>query len=184
MDIKELSIEKLVEYVNQELSNGRTMVDIETNDFKVNDRVIVKRLNRKGYKRAGNEFKIDITKVIPKNNKPNEKAIQKHNQSITVQEKTIIQKSNKGITEGKLIELVDLIEPIKEMLEDYNRNKNIINVNTIELRPKAIKEVKQKLFKVDVNVLEQWEEFVLKHKEFKVQQLISLALEEFIQRYN
>ena len=82
------------------------------------------------------------------------------------------------------MELVDLIEPIKEMLEDYNRNKNIVEVNTVELRPKAVTEVKQKLFKIDVNVLEQWEEFVLNHKEFKVQQLISLALEEFINKYS
>ena len=57
MDIKELSIEQLVEYVNQELAKGRTMRDIETNDFKVNDRVIVKRLTRRGYRREGNEFK-------------------------------------------------------------------------------------------------------------------------------
>ena len=82
------------------------------------------------------------------------------------------------------MELVDLIEPIKEMLEDYNRNKNIVDVNTVELRTKKVTEVKQKLFKIDSNVLEQWEEFVLNHKEFKVQQLISLALEEFINKYN
>ena len=30
MDINTLSIEQLVEYVNQELSKGRTMKDIET----------------------------------------------------------------------------------------------------------------------------------------------------------
>ena len=70
------------------------------------------------------------------------------------------------------------------MLEEYNRNKNIVDVNTVELRPKAVIEVKQKLFKIDINVLEQWEEFVLNHKEFKVQQLISLALEEFINKYS
>lgn len=158
MDINTLSIEQLVEYVNQELSKGRTMKDIETNDFNVNDRVIVKRLTRRGYKREGNEFKHGITN-----------AIQKHNRSIS---------------DEKLMELIDLIEPIKEMLEEYNRNKNIVDVNAIELRPKAVTEVKQKLFKIDINVLEQWEEFVLNHKEFKVQQLISLALEEFINKYS
>ncbi len=44
MDINELSIDQIVEYVNKELSTGRTMVDIETNDFNVNERVIAKRL--------------------------------------------------------------------------------------------------------------------------------------------
>jgi hypothetical protein len=44
-------------------------------------------------------------------------------------------------------------------------------------------EVKQKLFKIDVNVLEQWNLFVENHKSFKVQSLISLALQEFIDKY-
>ena len=184
MDINTLSIEQLVEYVNQELSKGRTMKDIETNDFNVNDRVIVKRLNRRGYKRTGNEFKQDITNVTQKDKEYENKPIQGSSKAIAPTENSVIQKSNRSINNEKLMELVDLIEPIKEMLEDYNRNKNIVDVNTVELRPKAVTEVKQKLFKIDINVLEQWEEFVLNHKEFKVQQLISLALEEFINKYN
>lgn len=184
MDVNTMSIEQLVEYVNQELAKGRTMVDIETNDFKVNDRVIVKRLTRRGYKRVGNEFKQGITKVIQKDNEPKNKPLQETRTAIAPSENKYIQKHNRSINNEKLMELVDLIEPIKEMLEEYNRNKNIVDVNTVELRPKAVTEVKQKLFKIDINVLEQWEEFVLNHKEFKVQQLISLALEEFINKYN
>lgn len=184
MDIKELSIEQLVVYVNQELANGRTMRDIETNDFKVNDRVIVKRLTRRGYKRVGNEFKQSITNVIQKDKESKVKVVQKSNKDIISTKNKGMQKHNQSISNEKLMELVELIDPIKEMLEDYNRNKNIVDVNTIELKPKAITEVKQKLFKIDVNVLKQWEEFVSRHKEYKVQQLISLALEEFIQKYN
>lgn len=184
MDINTMSIEQLVGYVNQELSNGRTMKDIETNDFNVNDRVIVKRLTRRGYKRIGNEFKQSITNVIQKDKESAERVIQEPSKAIAPTENKSIQKHNRSISDEKLMELVDLIEPIKEMLENYNRNKNIVEVNTVELRPKAVTEVKQKLFKIDINVLEQWEEFVLNHKEFKVQQLISLALEEFINKYN
>ena len=184
MDIKELSIEQLVVYVNQELANGRTMRDIETNDFKVNDRVIVKRLTRRGYKRVGNEFKQSITNVIQKDKESKVKVVQKSNKDIKPDKNKGMQKHNQSISNEKLMELVELIDPIKEMLEDYNRNKNIVDVNKIELKPKAITEVKQKLFKIDVNVLKQWEEFVSRHKEYKVQQLISLALEEFIEKYN
>ena len=184
MDINTLSIEQLVEYVNQELSKGRTMKDIETNDFNVNDRVIVKRLTRRGYKRVGNEFKRGITNVKQKDKEPNNKHIQGSSKAIVPTENNVIQKFNTSISNEKLMELVHLIEPIKEMLEDYKRNKNIVDINPVELRPKAVTEVKQKLFKIDINVLEQWEEFVLNHKEFKVQQLISLALEEFINKYS
>ncbi len=184
MDINVLSLEELVEYVNQELSKGRTMRDIEMKDFNVNDRVIVKRLTRRGYKRVGNEFKQCLTNVIQKDKGSKNKPIQGSSKAIAPTENKVIQKPNRSISNEKLMELVDLIEPIKEMLEDYNRNKNIVDVNTVELRPKAVTEVKQKLFKIDINVLEQWEEFVLNHKEFKVQQLISLALEEFINKYS
>ena len=55
MDINSLSIEQLVEYVNNELEN-RTLKDIEVEDFMVNPRVISKRLARKDYKRIGNKY--------------------------------------------------------------------------------------------------------------------------------
>lgn len=180
MNLDKLSFYEIVNYINRELKSGRSMKDIEINDFKVNDRVIVKRLNRKGYKRVGNEFIKTITNDIQKDNK----IILNKKKKINFNRKTeVIQKYNKDINELKLLELIELLEPIKSLIEDYERNKNIIEVNSIELKPKAITKVKQKLFKIDVDILEKWEEFVLNHKEFKVQQLISLALEEFIEKY-
>ena len=156
------------------------MKDIEINDFKVNDRVIVKRLNRKGYKRVGNKFIKSITKDIQKDNNIS----LNNSEDINLSEKNkFIQKYNEDINELKLLELIELLEPIKKLIVDYERNKNFIEVNSVELKPKAIINVKQKLFKIDVDILEQWEKFVLNHKEFKVQQLISLALEEFIDKY-
>jgi c-di-AMP phosphodiesterase-like protein len=77
-----------------------------------------------------------------------------------------------------------LIEPIKEVIQEYNKSKNIIEVERVELKPPSITEVKQKLFKVDVDILDQWNKFIVEHKEFKVQSLISMALDEFIQKYN
>lgn len=90
----------------------------------------------------------------------------------------------KDIDIDKLNELINLIEPIKEIIEQHNKSKTIIEVHPIELKAKAVTEVKQKLFKVDVEVLKKWDKFVVDHKEFKVQQLISLALEEFINKYS
>lgn len=143
MNLNELSIEELVKYINIELQLGRTMKDIEVNDFKVNDRVLVKRLNRKGYKRIGNEF-------VKKDNK---EIIQKYNKDIIKKDKQFIQKYNKEIGNEKLLELVELLEPIKDMIMDYNNKKNIIEVDSIELRPKAVTNVKQNLFKIDIDVL-------------------------------
>lgn len=180
MNLDKLSVDEIVSYINIELKAGRSMKDIEINDFKVNDRVIVKRLNRKGYKRVGSEFIKNITEDILEDNK----LILNKKKDIDFNRKTeVMQEYNKNINELKLLELIELLEPIKSLIEDYEKHKNIIEVNSIELKPKAVINVKQKLFKIDINVLEQWEEFVLNHKEFKVQQLISLALEEFIDKY-
>lgn len=163
------NISSIVTYINNQLDLKRTMTDIEKREFNVNPRVIHKRLYRLGYKKINNKYVIDdnktITKVIP-------------NQS------SIINTNNFNIDNSKLIELIEMIEPLKEIIQEYNRSKTYVDVDTIELRPKAVTEVKQKLFKIDVSVLDKWEEFVSSHKEFKVQQLISLALEEFINKYN
>lgn len=181
MRLDGLSVEDIVEYINSQLEVGRAMKDIEINDFKVSDRVIVKRLNRKGYKRVKNKFINNITKdiLIDSKEKLEKNKSKKLNEKIDV-----IRKYNKDINDDKLLELIELLDPIKSLIEESKKNKNIIKVETIELKPRAITKVKQKLFKIDTDVLEQWEKFVINHKEFKVQQLISIALEEFIQKYS
>lgn len=159
------NIQKIIKYVNDELKQGRTMKDIEINDFKVNERVLVKRLNRKGYKRIKNQFLYCDRSNISLYNQENNKNIHSYNKCI--------------MDESKQLELLELLEPIKEILAEYKYN----SITCVELKPKAVKEVKQKLFKVEINVLNDWEEFVNDHKEYKVQQLITLALEEFIEKY-
>jgi hypothetical protein len=111
------------------------------------------------------------------------KVTQKDNTSNTNPPQTIIQKDNKDIDRNRLHELISLIEPIKEVIQEYNKSKNIIDVERIDLKPPSVTEVKQKLFKVDADVLEQWNKFIVDHKEYKVQSLISLALSEFIEKY-
>ncbi|MBD7913469.1 hypothetical protein [Clostridium cibarium] len=175
MEYIDNNIVEVVKFINAELSKGRTMIDIENKEFNVNERVITKRLKRKGYTKINNQFVLEegleqqndinnITKVITKNN-------------------SIKQKYNNDIKKDKLEELVSLLEPIKEVIREYNKSKTFVEVEPVELKVKNITEVKQKLFKVDIEVLEEWEKFVVDHKQFKVQNLISLALEEFINKY-
>lgn len=119
-----------------------------------------------------NEIAVTKTKVTQMDSKSDSKPSE-----------SVLQKYNKDIDINALKELLTLIEPIKEVIEQYNKTKNIIEVDKVELNPKSITEVKQKLFKVDVEILGKWEKFVAEHKQFKVQNLISMALEEFIERY-
>jgi hypothetical protein len=117
---------------------------------------------------------IAVTKVIQKDNSENKSSNNKPPQSI-------IQSLNKDIDISKLSELIDMIEPLKAIIKQHD--KNIIEVEKVELKPPAVTEVKQKLFKIDTTVLENWNKFIAEHKEYKVQSLISLALSEFMDKY-
>jgi cell division protein FtsB len=181
MDYNENNLEQIVEFINGELSKGRTMVEIEKNDFNVNERVITKRLKRKGYTKVNNQFTLkEWVEHQAINN--DSLATKEVNTTLT---KSVKQKYNNSISKDKdkLEELINLLEPIKEVIQEYNKSKTIVEVEPIELKVKHITEVKQKLFKIDSDVLKEWEKFVAEHKQFKVQNLISLALEEFMNKY-
>lgn len=178
-----MQIEQMVELINSELKkdNNISVNKIIDNILKLKQSTVKSQLRKANYKfnaELREYTKIDdITKNILKDN-------------IDIKEVDIepikddIQTYNKDIDINKLSELISITDDLKAIVEEYNKNITIVEVNPIEIRPKAITEVKQKLFKVDVEVLEQWEKFVAEHKEYKVQQLISLALEEFIIKYS
>ena len=65
MIYEEMSIEEVVEYINKELLKGRTMKDIEVNDFGVNERVIGKRLARKNVKKVDGQFVLQVVLKCP-----------------------------------------------------------------------------------------------------------------------
>ena len=174
-----MQIDKLVQLINLELKKDNSIsVNKICNKIGIKQSTVKTQLRNNGY--SYNAELRQYTKDIPKDNDNiNEVAVTE------IEPKTDdIQRYNKDIDINSLMELIDLIEPIKAIIEEYNKSKTIVEVNPIQIRPKAIKEVKQKLFKIDVNVLEQWDKFIADHKEFKVQQLISLALEEFINKYS
>jgi len=56
MIYEDMSLEQIIEYINTELLKGRSMKDIEVNDFNVNERVITKRLARKNVKKVDGQF--------------------------------------------------------------------------------------------------------------------------------
>ena len=174
-----MQIDKLVQLINLELKKDNSIsVNKICNKIGIKQSTVKTQLRNNGY--SYNAELRQYTKDIPKDNDNiNEVAVTE----IEAVMKDI-QRYNKDIDISKLNELIDMIEPLKAIIESYNQSKNIIEVNPIEIKVKAVTEVKQKLFKIDVNVLEQWDKFIAEHKEYKVQQLISLALEEFINKYS
>lgn len=166
-------LKQIVEHMNTELAKGRMQKEIEINDFKVNERVMGKRLARKGLKKIENKF------VFIKDNKSSSRVT---SNDIVIHEPNQLNGTSENDMKA-LKELIDLLDPIKELLKKNNESGTIVTIEKPELKPKAVINIKQKNFKIDVDVLEEWESFVEAHKEYKVQQLISLALEEFIKKY-
>ena len=56
MVYEKMSLEEVVAYLNSELLKGRSMKEIEQEDFEVNERVITKRLARKNIKKVDGQF--------------------------------------------------------------------------------------------------------------------------------
>ena len=90
-------------------------------------------------------------------------------------EKSMTNKELKDIDINKLKELIELLEPLKSLVNAPSESKGI------EVYP--IGEVQTKVFKIDTKVLKRWSKFTKAHKEYKVQQLITQALIEFMDNH-
>lgn len=174
-----MQIDKLVQLINLELKKDSSIsVNKICNKLQLRQSTVKTKLRNNGY--SYNAEQRQYTKDIPMDNGSTPDI-----ETTKIKSKAEdIQMYNKDIDINSLKELIDMIEPLKAIIEEYNKSKTIIEVSPIELKAKAVTEVKQKLFKVDVEVVKKWDKFIEEHKEYKVQQLISLALEEFINKYS
>ena len=192
MEWKKERIEEIKDYINLELAKGRPMVSIEKEDFEANERVIHKRLVRAGYKKIDNQY-ILSNDVIQVSNNSITKDKDKYNKSIT----TVIQKQEEAISKDfketdiqALKELISLVEPLKNVIQVYNKSittEKYIDVEPIEVnidRSKLSGNIKATGFRIDESILKQWKEFIKDYNgEYKVQDLVGQALLEFIEKY-
>lgn len=192
MEWKKERIEEIKDYINLELAKGRPMVSIEKEDFEANERVIHKRLSRAGYKKVDNQYILssDVRQV---SNNSITKDKDKHNKSIT----TVIQKQEEAISKDfketdiqALKELISLVEPLKNVIQVYNKSittEKYIDVEPIEIkidRTKLSGNIKATGFRIDETILDYWREFIKNYNgEYKVQDLVGQALLEFIEKY-
>lgn len=192
MEWKKERIEEIKDYINLELAKGRPMVSIEKEDFEANERVIHKRLVRAGYKKIDNQY-ILSNDVIQVSNNSITKDKDKYNKSIT----SVIQREEEEITKDfketdiqALKELISLVEPLKDVIQVYNKSittEKYIDVEPIEIkidRTKLSGNIKATGFRIDETILDYWREFIKNYNgEYKVQDLVGQALLEFIEKY-
>ncbi|MEG0844513.1 MAG: hypothetical protein RSF39_10295 [Romboutsia sp.] len=130
---EEMTVEEVVKYIELEMAKGRSCKDIEEKDFGVKERVIRKRLSRKGIKI---DTKIYNTSSTTRNNTIETPVTKK------VKEKGIIQVVPQVITPvfddvemNKIKYYIDNFEVIKSLV-DGSVPKEIINNNSIEINSK------------------------------------------------
>lgn len=172
---EDYTIEENVQYINELLENGLSMKQIEEDHYNVSERVIVKRLLRRGYKRSseGNRLfvLIDSTKANTKPNKAHTKA---------TKPKDIF--SDEEVQ--KLKQLINNYDDIMYMCSKCNTT-NTQHIHDIEdIQIIQTYNTKQRMFRVDIEVLQRWNEFCEEYKHIKVQSLISSALLEYINKYS
>ena len=192
MDWDRENIEEIKDYINQELNKGRTMVSIEKEDFNTNERVIHKRLQRAGYKKIDNQYVLKDN-IIQASDKCIINEEDKNNKDITtvIQEQIHMPQADFKQSDIKALkELISLLEPIKDVLHEYNNsmtNEKYLDVEPIEIkidRSKLSGNIKPAGFRIDETILSCWKDFIKNYDgEYKVQDLVGQALLEFINKY-
>lgn len=134
------------------------------------------------------------TKVLPK------KPETKHKSTTSVIEEAKGEhESTSLVISGKRQDLLDMLgmkdqlkrllekqDKYQEMLDWYEKKqKNVIEIPEIKINGKSIgTEIVSKTFKVSKAVLKRFIEFANKHSQFKMQDILSMAMIEYIERYH
>lgn len=169
-------INEVVSYLNAELEKGRSQKDIEINDFKVNERVIAKRLNRLGYKKNNNQWLLNNDNgmtVLNAHIKPVEKKDNDDNIITMYDDKT----------RSKLLKLADNYDKIIDMINRYDEGYDKEYDGIIIELPLEDKSDFRTTIRVNNIIWEQFDEFANIYKEFTKKDLLSMALKEYMTKY-
>lgn len=186
------NIKEVVIYLNSELSKGRTQKDIEINDFKVNERVIAKRLISRGYKKIDNQYiktnessiKAINNTIISEYDDSNTKVISNSYKECDKSDTLVIDEKE---IQSKIIGLAKNYDKILEIIRAYDKNDDAQydkgNRDIVIHLPIETKTDFRATIRVNNIVWEQFSEFANTHKEFTKRDLISMALKEYIENH-
>lgn len=178
-----LKIEEQVEHINTQLalvSLNRIATAIGISESTIRDR-----FKSKGYIRQGKSFvKLGTTEPTKENIKPN---IPKKNTTTTSNTKAKEQtQSNKGmkVLEKKVESLEKELESIKVILNTITTSDtNTVTTNTTKAIKKYEGDGVARSYRVNEEVQKQWKVFCKSHSEHRVSDLISNALEEYMNSF-
>jgi len=182
---KDMPIELQMKYMNDLLNDNKSRSDI----YKIIGMARttlgdhVKRCNYKFDTNTNQYIKSGSQALIPKDNTSIiKKVIPKH---INSKNEVAITKDDALIKEVK--ELLSMKDDLKVLIQEYNRSKNIVDViEPAELKVDKTRfkgELKGRLIKVYDNVNNDWISFCKSNSQFKMQDLYSMALLDYMKTY-
>ncbi len=178
MDFKNIDIDGLLNVVNYHLGDGLSLIKI-SQLLGVNESSIRKKLNKAGYKRVGNKFVLQSGghTVLSEGNTKVE----------VVREKSVPHKEDSVLPidmKDNFKNLMSNYNVLMEMIEAYKNNGVVQEGGIVVQLPKE----KNTLFKTSVRindvVYEEFKEFCSKNKTFTQKELHSMALLEYIKKYD
>lgn len=161
-EFNRLNILEQVEYINNSLIDGSTVTKV-CKDIGIARSTVGERFKKEGYC-----FNTALNKYELENN-------------------TLILQSEKDTINKDLLELIDLKPDLVELIKLYKKNNEIVidmeelNINNI---PEELKDnIKNRSIKVYDAIYTAFDELCSSYSSIKKQDLLSLSLFEFIQKY-
>lgn len=188
------NLDREIEYVNIELVKGRSISKIAIEDYGYkNESSLRKRLTKGNiYKRVGQQFvKSDDSKIVRQDVRQNVVSIEENNVrgGIDIIETVDVTKSAKvtsDVFEKKYKGLVENYDVLIKMIEEYKKSGiEAVKGNSglvIELPPEE--EEARVTFRINGAIYKEFQDFVKANKQFKVKELVSAALKEFVEKYS
>ena len=172
------NIDNIVDYINSELANNRTMVSIEQEVFGANERLIHKRLLRKGYKKIDNQYRLQegiTSKITPKkHHKAIEDVKKESNEIIPKEEDTNYIEVIKGVKDiDKLNLLIQNLDKLLKLIPT-DITSNIKGVRS------GVNDVKS--FRVDTGLYKAIKERAYRDN-INISAIVNKALEDYLNNY-
>lgn len=167
-----------IEYINNSLKNKRSLTSI-SKDLSIGRSTISERFKKLGY-RYNKEFNQYIKHDTNESNTNVIQSNTKNLKSINYNDLEMYNNCNTDVN-NKIINITNEYETLMQMIELYKSNSNILQSKIIIDLPKAESELTS--FRVNKEILKQFNEFTKEQKEFKKIDLVSMALKEYIENH-